>query len=168
MTLSTPPDGTPSSSEPKFCRACRRALSRRTSPTGMDTFVHAIQLRGGAVDHLASPVPISQISDPILECDFCSQPSEWVYVCADQNTEPRIVTSRTISARDYRNRHNAARTLRAKTTAGMRQVWGERWMACDDCAGIIERKDLYGLIARVADVMPKKFTRGPRLARVRA
>jgi hypothetical protein len=169
MTPGIPSNSAASNSEPRFCRTCRRALTRRTSPTGMDTFIHAIQLRGGNVDHPTSPAPVSEVPDPIIECDFCSHPEpQWVYQCADQHTDPRIVTSRTISAYDYRHRHRAARTLKTKTTAGTRQEWGQHWTACDGCAQFIERRDVYGLVTRVADSMPKKFTRGARLPRVRA
>src|SRR5207248_1740489 len=47
------------------------------------------------------------------------------------------------------------------------QQWGQRWAACEGCAELIEASDLYGLISRVTDAMPAKYTRGNRLARVR-
>jgi hypothetical protein len=46
-------------------------------------------------------------------------------------------------------------------------MWGERWSACDDCAALIETRDLMGLISRVTDAMPAKYTRGKKLLRVR-
>jgi hypothetical protein len=90
-----------------------------------------------------------------------------VYVCADQQTDSRIVTSRTVSARDYQHRHHAARSLSVESKAGPLQMWGERWTACDGCAALIEQHDLYGLIRRVTDAMPAKYTRGKRLLRTR-
>ena len=46
-------------------------------------------------------------------------------------------------------------------------MWGERWSACDCCAALIETRDLMGLISRVTDAMPAKYTRGKKLVRVR-
>ena len=53
------------------------------------------------------------------------------------------------------------------TAPALTQQWGQRWAACEGCAELIEASDLYGLIGRVADAMPAKYTRGNRLARVR-
>jgi hypothetical protein len=154
--------------EQVYCRTCRRALHRRTT-AGVDTFIHGTDLRGGTADHPADPLPLSQIPDPVMDCDFCSQPGPaWVYLCADQQTDSRIITSRTVDARDYQRRHRAARSLSVETKDGPLQVWGERWAACDDCAAHIEQRDLYGLIRRVTDTMPAKYTRGTRLLRTRA
>jgi hypothetical protein len=46
-------------------------------------------------------------------------------------------------------------------------MWGERWSACEGCATLIESRDLMGLISRVTDAMPAKYTRGKKLLRVR-
>jgi hypothetical protein len=86
---------------------------------------------------------------------------------ADQETETRVVTARTVALRDYRHRHHAARTRNVETRPGVTQTWGRRWVACEQCAELIQRRDLYGLVGRVADAMPAKYTRGNRLARVR-
>ncbi len=150
-----------------FCRTCRRALTTLTGPTGV-TFRHAIEARGGTVDHRPDPVPLADITDPILECDFCSAPdAAWLYRCADQVTDVRVITARTVGAGDYQRRHHAARTRSVETAEAPLQVWGERWTACTECADLIEARDLYGLISRVADAMPAKLTRGRRLARIR-
>ena len=62
---------------------------------------------------------------------------------------------------------HAARTRSVTTEPTLTQQWGQRWTACESCSTLIEARDLYGLIGRVADAMPAKYTRGNRLARVR-
>lgn len=151
-----------------YCRRCRRAVSTRTGPGGV-TYLHAIEVRGEPVDHRPEPVPVTEISDPLIECDFCSAPdAAWIYRCADQRTNLRQVTARVVDARDYPHRHHAARTRRVGTEHAMTQAWGERWPACAGCAELIEARDVYGLIRRVVEAMPAKLTRGNRLARVRS
>jgi hypothetical protein len=151
-----------------YCRTCRRCLNVHTDMGGRVTYLHTTELRGQGTDHAADPVPLSQFADPIMECDFCSAPHPvFVYRCANQRTDHRVVTARMIGARDYRDRHHAARTRRLVTEPGTVQAWGERWSTCSDCADLIEARDLLGLIRRVVDAMPAKFTRGNRLARVR-
>jgi hypothetical protein len=153
---------------PPYCRTCRRAVQRRLSPSGLVDFIHGAEQRGGTSDHPADPAPITEIVDPIIECDFCSAPgAAWIYWCADQWTDTQIVTSRTVGLRDYQRRHFAARTRSVETTAGPSQMWGERWGACEGCATLIESRDLMGLISRVTDAMPVKYTRGKKLMRVR-
>ncbi len=160
---------TPSAGETVlYCRACRRALNTRTTESGHVSYRHAIELRGQASDHPADPVPLTELPDPVMECDFCSQPGPvWAYVCDDQHTEIRVVTARVVGAADYQRRHRAARTLRTETAPGFTQAWGQRWSACDGCAALIEARDLYGLISRVTEAMPAKYTRGKHLVRVR-
>ncbi len=151
-----------------YCRTCRRALNVATSPSGPVSYRHAEESRGGTVDHPADPVPLTELADPVMECDFCSAPDPaWTYVCADQETETRVVTGRTVGMGDYRHRHRAARTLNVETRPGITHTWGQRWATCEGCADLIERRDLYGLVGRVADAMPAKYTRGNRLARTR-
>jgi hypothetical protein len=153
---------------PPYCRTCRRALNRRVSPSGAVDFLHTADQRGRPAEHPARPAPLTEIPDPIIECDFCSAPdAAWIYICADQQTDTRIVTSRTVDQRDYQRRHHAARTRNVETTAGPLQTWGERWSACDGCATLIENRDLMGLIARVTNAMPAKYTRGKKLLLVR-
>jgi len=153
---------------PPYCRTCRRALQWRLSPSGRFDFIHAAEQRGDTSDHPADPAPITEIVDPIIECDFCSAPEAgWIYWCADQRTDTHIVTSRTVGLHDYRRRHLAARTRSVETSAGPSQLWGERWSACEGCAPLIERRDLMALISRVTDAMPAKYTRGKKLLRVR-
>lgn len=153
---------------PPYCRTCRRGLQWRRSPSGIVDFIHAADLRGDSSDHPADPAPLTEIVDPIIECDFCSAPgAAWIYRCADQRTDTQIVTSRTVGLHDYRRRHLAARSRSVETTAGPSQMWGERWGACEGCAALIEARDLMGLIWRVTDAMPPKYTRGKKLLRVR-
>jgi hypothetical protein len=168
MTSGTDWTTPPPEQIPPYCRTCRRALTRRVSPGGAVDLIHAGEQRGEAVDHKAQPVPLTEIADPIIECDFCSAPDAvWIYVCADQQTDTRIVTSRTVDQCDYQRRHHAARTRNVTTTAGPAQRWGQRWSACERCAALIEHRDLMGLIARVTDAMPAKLTRGKKLVQVR-
>jgi hypothetical protein len=153
-----------------YCRTCRRALNRHTSTPGdVVTYRHAEELRSLPVDHRADPIPLAELPDALMKCDFCSQPHpSWVYLCADQRTETRIITARTVGVSDYRQRHGAARTLGVQTSPGLEQDWGQRWAACEGCARLIERRDTYGLVFRVVEAMPAKYTRGKHLARVRA
>ena len=91
----------------------------------------------------------------------------WIYRCADHRTDLHRVTARVVGARDYRDRHHAARALRTETEHMLTEAWGERWTACSGCAELIEARDIYGLIGRVVEAMPAKYTRGNRLVRVR-
>jgi hypothetical protein len=151
-----------------YCGTCRRALNVEVSPVGSVTLRHSEELRGETVDHPADPVPLTELDNPVMVCDFCSRPDPaWCYVTGDQTTESRVVTSRTVGAGDYRRRHQAARTRTVTTAPGRTQQWGQRWSACESCAELVEARDVYGLVGRVADAMPAKYTRGNRLARVR-
>lgn len=151
-----------------YCRTCRRALNRLTS-SGIVRWVHATELRGEQVDHPAAPVRLTDLADPLIECDFCSHGTPTtVYLCADRHTHVDRVTKRVVGLSDYRRRHHAARTRRVETEPGITQAWGQRWSACDQCAALVEQRDLYRLIRRVTDHMPPKFTRRNRLATTRA
>jgi hypothetical protein len=153
--------------ETRYCRRCRRAVITRTG-TGGVSYLHSVEVRGGSVDHRPHPVPVTEIPDPLIECDFCSAPEAmWIYRCADQRTDIRMVTARVIDARDYRHRHHAARSRRTDTEHALTQALGERWSACAGCAELVEARDLYGLIWRVVEGMPAKLVRGKRLVRVR-
>jgi hypothetical protein len=74
---------------------------------------------------------------------------------------------RVVAHGDYLTRHGAARTRRVTTAPGITQNWGERWALCAACADLVDHGDVYGLVARVCDAMPAKYTRGQRLVRVR-
>jgi hypothetical protein len=153
--------------EAVFCRRCQRAVSTHIGPGGV-TFLHAVELRGDTVDHRADPVPVTEIDNPLIECDFCSAPdAAWIYRCADRRTDLHRITARVVGGRDYRDQHRAARVRRTDTEYAITEALGERWMACSGCATLIEARDIYGLIGRVVDAMPAKLTRGKRLVRVR-
>lgn len=153
--------------EALYCRRCRRAVSTRSGPAGI-TYLHAAEARGDTVDHRPDPVPVTEIADPLIECDFCSAPdAAWIYRCADHRTNIRKVTAQVIGVRDYQARHHAARVRRTETEPALSRAWGEHWSACEECAALIEARDLYGLIWRVVESMPAKLTRGNRLVRVR-
>jgi hypothetical protein len=154
--------------ESLYCRTCRRALNVEVSPAGSVSLRHSEELRGETVDHPADPVPLTALDNPLMVCDFCCRPDPaWCYETGDQTTESRVVTSRTVGVGDYRRRHGAARARNVTTGPGRTQQWGQRWSACQGCAELIEARDVYGLVGRVADAMPAKYTRGNRLARVR-
>jgi hypothetical protein len=151
-----------------YCRTCRRALNVKAGVGGRVSYLHATELRRHGSDHPADPVPVSQLADPIMECDFCSaQEPVFVYRCADQHTNSRIVTATVVGRADYRDRHHAARARRTVTEPGTVQAWGERWSTCQHCADLIEVRDLLGLIRRVVHTLPAKVIRGNRLVRVR-
>ncbi|GAA4474556.1 hypothetical protein [Phytohabitans houttuyneae] len=161
------PAGRPSPKIVFFCRTCRRALTPHLHK-GRLAYRHAVELRGGTVDHRALPVPVAEIDDPVFECDFCSAPdTRWVYRADDQLTHLRQVTTRVLDAGDYRDRHHAARARRTDTEPALTAAWGERWAACEPCAVLIEDRDLYGLIGRVVTGLPTRHIRGRRLVRVR-
>ncbi|MGW5557082.1 hypothetical protein ACWER9_07655 [Micromonospora sp. NPDC003944] len=155
--------------ESLYCRRCRRALNIRLNDLGVIVeYLHAAEQRGQRSDHRPEPVPITEIPDPIIQCDFCSAPdAAWIYRCANQVTDARRVTAQIVAVGDYQSRHHAARVRRTDTEHAFTQAWGERWSACNGCADLIEARDLYGLIGRVADAMPAKLTRGKHLMRTR-
>lgn len=150
-----------------YCRTCRRALSVYTGPHGQVKLLHAVETRGQQVDHGPDPIPLSELAAPIIECDFCGGQATVVYLVADQETRIDPTIRRVVGWRDYQRRHHAARTRRTKTTPGITNVWGTRWTACDGCAEHVDKGDLYGLITRATESMPRKYTRGNRLPHMR-
>ncbi|WP_433530263.1 hypothetical protein ACQPYA_29495 [Micromonospora sp. CA-263727] len=154
---------------PLHCRRCRRGLNIRFNDLGVFVgYLHAAEQRGQRSDHQPEPVPVTEILDPIIECDFCSAPeAAWIYRCANRVTDAPRVTAQVFAVGDYQARHHAARVRRTETEHAFSQAWGERWSACQGCADLIEASDLYGLIGRVADAMPAKLTRGKHLMRTR-
>jgi len=163
----TPTPHEPSPTEVMYCRCCRRAVNTRTGAAGV-IYLHAAEVRGEPVNHRADPVPIADIDDPLIECDFCSAPKAvWVYRCADQRADLHRVTAQVLDLRDYHHRHHAARARRVETEYALTQAVGEQWATCAGCADLIEARDLYGLIRRVTEALPTKLTRGKRLVRLR-
>lgn len=150
-----------------YCRTCRRALSVYTGPHGQVKLLHAVETRGQQVDHAPDPIPLSELADPIIECDFCGGRAAVVYLVPDQETRIDPIVRRVVGLGDYQRRHHAARTRRTETTPGITTAWGTRWTACDGCAACVDAGDLYGLITRAAESMPRKYTRGKRLPHVR-
>jgi hypothetical protein len=164
----TGPDGPAGGLDPSwYCRTCRRGLYVRDTPAG-PRYLHAQAMRGGGeVDHAPDPAPLAEVPDAIQECDFCSALAVFVYACGDQDTDRAVITSRTVSAQDYRERHHAARTRRVQTDGYRTDRWGERWTACPDCAACLDGRDLMGLIRRATDAFPARVTRGRKLQAVR-
>lgn len=155
----------PGGGQPPYCATCRRALTVVTTPSGAVRFRHGL---AGKADHQPVPVPLDSLADPVIACDFCSADGATrVYRCAPQHTRLRPVVRRTVAHDDYLRRHHAARTLRAETGPPVTGVADTRWAACQRCALLIDRRDLYGLVARVVDALPANRRRGKRLAEVR-
>lgn len=150
-----------------YCATCRRALSVYTGPHGQVKLLHAVETRGQQVDHRPDPIPLSELADPIIECDFCGGTAAVVYLVPDQETRIDPTVRRVVGWGDYQRRHHAARTRRTETAPGITNVWGTRWTACPGCAARVDAGDLYGLITRATDSMPRKYTRGKRLPHMR-
>ncbi|WP_249714613.1 hypothetical protein [Rhizomonospora bruguierae] len=143
-------------------------MNVRTNHGSIVEYLHAAEQRGERFDHRPDPAPVTEIPDPLIECDFCSAPeAAWVYRCADQRTDIHRITAQVVGVSDYRDRHRAARARRTDTEHAVTQAWGERWSTCGDCANLIEARDLFGLIRRVVDAMPPKLTQGKHLIRTR-
>lgn len=154
-----------------YCRTCRRALDvfQPGDPDRPDSYQHPVKAGRPAPDHAPLPVPLSELADPILECDFCShEGTAWIYTFANFSSGGNDITEIRYGAADYRQRHHAARVRAVKTTPAPGRVLGEDWSACDLCAELIEARDVLGLVRRVVDALPPKVTRGNRLPRVRA
>jgi hypothetical protein len=146
------------------------ALNLRTpGPSGPVTYLHSAQLRGQPVDHPPDPVRLSELGVAArMVCDACSTPApSYVYLFGEQTTTVDPVVARVVGHGDYLSRHGAARTRRVTTAPGVTQSWGQRWALCSPCAQLVDQRDVYGLVARVCEAMPAKYTRGHRLVRVR-
>jgi hypothetical protein len=157
-----------------YCKVCRRALSK-LSQGGVVSWEHAMQF--GEPDHEPVPVPLSEIDDPEMFCDFCSAPNPpWMFACTapemvSRTKSPRMVTEGQYTGR-YESRVRDVSTREAKRwgTSGagvLNTNAGEIWAACDGCADLIEADDIYGLISRVVAAMPAKLSKGNRLAPLR-
>jgi hypothetical protein len=146
---------------PTYCRTCRYPLIVRSTLDGGQVvgYVHKQQQRGEAVDHEPDPVPMDQVSEPIQECDFCVVESvSWVYRTGQYRTTHNHTTARYTTVGEHRDRGPAARITRVETRKGDDTNWGERWAACDSCAGFIEAHDIPGLVTYVVERLPRKFT----------
>jgi hypothetical protein len=142
-------------------RAVYRALPGTHTCTPADIAAYATACR--------HPVPLSELGAAArMVCDACSTPSpSYVYIFGEQTTSHDPIVARVVSHGDYLTRHSAARTRRVTTTPGITQNWGQRWALCTPCADLVDHGDVYGLVGRVCDAMPAKYTRGQRLVRVR-
>lgn len=156
-----------------FCRTCRRHLTVITVGNGIG-YKHTYELQGRAkADHPMRPIPLVELENPYIECDFCShEEATFVYVCADQVTtgSRRVLPpggndhqGSITKGRLHRPDRGRGRTVQS----GLTSVWGERWAACPRCADLIEEENILGLISRVASAMPAKLTRGKKLLETR-
>lgn len=148
---------------PMYCATCRRGLSQltRVATGGVVGYKHALA-GPDTTGHDPRPVPLLDLADPILKCDFCSAEGrpgsatgpQWVYIAEAATSQDRRVISETVAAGEYRERHEAARRLSVKTEGGLHRRWGERWGACAACAELIEARDVFGLVRRVFATLP--------------
>jgi hypothetical protein len=156
--------------EPTFCATCRTGLIVYSDEvTGRVVgHKHKAELRDESVDHPAAPVPISQIPDPIQECDFCSMVGVvWIYLSGDYQTQHRRISRRYISQSKV-DKGWAAPALRSETEKGPTNNWGDRWGACTACTELIEARDTPKLVTRVVECLPRYMTStNARLLRVR-
>ncbi len=149
-----------------YCRTCRFATQVGQNPItgGMEVSHPGSVLehhrRLGIDPHVADPVKIEEIDDPIVLCDFDSAiPAVFIYATNDTYVEHlRAVVSETRSAGDYRNQHDAARVRSTKTVSAGGHDNGSRWTACVECAELVEARDLLGLVGRVVESLPRKVT----------
>lgn len=150
-----------------YCRACKTALATFTEgATGNRTYLHELQPPDG---HEPDPVALAELPDALMRCDFCGATEvRWVYPTANVTRTPRVITSQTVGASDYRDRHGAARVRSVQTAKGITSNLGSDWAACNPCADTIEARDLMGLMQRAVDGLPRKATNNPRrLAAIR-
>jgi len=147
-----------------YCRVCKTALHIHTAgATGAQTYLHALP---PADRHDPDPATLAELPDALMRCDFCmSAGVRWLYQTADITRAPRIVTSETVGAGDYRDRHHAARVRSVETQPGLTSHLGEVWAACDPCTNLIEADDLLGLMRRAIEALPPKATNTARKLR---
>lgn len=154
-----------------YCRICRRALDVfRPNARGLpDSYLHPPKFGRPAPDHEPAPVPLTELADPILECDFCSADgTSWIYTFANFGSSGNEVIARRYVQADYEKHHTAARIRSVVTAPAQARLLGIDWSACEPCAELIEARDILGLVRRVVDGLPPKATRSNRIARVRA
>lgn len=150
--------------EPIYCATCKTALNRFLDREGGSALSYFHSLQNGPVDHEPVPVPLSQLDNPIMRCDFDSAPDPvWLYTAAEQVTEASVVTRSKVGLRDYQQRHTAARVRSVETAHALTSNLGEGWTACEACAELIEARDLLGLVRRVTEAMPPQMVRGRKL-----
>jgi hypothetical protein len=148
-----------------YCRVCKTALNLHTGPAG-NYYEHA---RREFDDHTPEPVPVSTLKGAQTFCDFCSAPNPaWVYSTVGLTREQRFGQTQTVSMADYWDQHNAARVRSSSGGTRFSAHLGETWASCEDCANLIDVKDLLALIWRVTNAMPTKLTKsGRRLPEIR-
>ncbi len=155
--------------EVRFCRTCGEVLNvLQRAAGGPKQYLHSGQRPNRRYGHPTEAVRLEDLDrPPVIRCDFCSTATAaWVYRCDDQTTHRKEILRQDVAQRDYASRHGAARVRRTVTEHRETHTIGERWSACDDCAVVIEDRDLLALISRGIDGLPGTFT-GKRLIRMR-
>lgn len=159
-----------------YCQTCGRALTRLTTPDGSVSYFHDGMTQTD--DHEIVRVPLHEVANPVMFCDFCGGTPSWSYLCGDVHVayedQTRIVgmgegerTGRYDGRIRIVTRREAERM--GLTGPGVKGASAGRWWAaCDQCAECLDGSDIYGLIRRATEQFPPKATRGKRLAELRA
>lgn len=154
-----------------YCRVCKLALDKFTDrATGQATYNHTKYADGAVTTpHEPDPIPVTQLPDAIMKCDFCNHLNPpWSYIAENQALRRNTVTHEKIGVVEHRNKGYAAKKELVVEKGKITQFWGERWAACDTCAGFIEARDVLALVGHVVEGLPAKLTRGKRLIQTRS
>jgi len=156
--------------EVRFCRTCGEVLNVAwRADSGTKEYLHSGQRPGRPYAHVTEAVRLADLGRaPVIRCDFCgTRTAVWAYQCADQLAHHNQILRQDIGQRDYTSRHGAARARRTVTERRNTQIIGDRWSACDDCATVVQSRDLLALIWRGVEGLPGSVS-GKRLIRLRA
>jgi hypothetical protein len=160
-----------------YCQTCGRALTRMTTADGVSYYHDGLARTD---DHEIVRVPLREVKDPVMFCDFCGRPRPgWSYLCADvhvsyQEPTPRIVGE---SEEQYKGRYEGrvrimtrreAERLGLLTPGTLGSSSGRWWAACDDCGDCLDRGDINGLIRQATDQFPARRKQGKHLVELRA
>jgi hypothetical protein len=163
-----------------YCKTCRRALNRYQSPSGQITYTHAgSEWKGAVEDHRPVPVPLHEIDNPIMFCDFCSAANPtWSYLAGSEElvidhraAGPRVVSEHEQHVGRYANRIRTMSPRELERLGVGRGVlasnYGRWWATCAGCAPFLDNGDVLGLVSRVTSAMPSKLTNGKKLIALR-
>src|SRR5215831_6559794 len=65
-----------------YCKTCSRALTKMTNSAGEVSYFHDAVT--ATDDHEIVRVPLSQVENPVMFCDFCgASPPSWSYLADD-------------------------------------------------------------------------------------
>lgn len=159
-----------------YCKVCRRAVTRLTSSrTGETTYTH----EGLTVTepHEIVVVPLHEIENPILYCDFCGREGpQWSYLTANVKLRHQLAVQVVDEGEgQYTGRY--ARRIRVLTPReaerlglsedALNTASGRWWAACDNCGVCLDDGNLDGLITRATDQFPAKLRKASKLPEMR-